>query len=153
MINSHMYYWLITGIVLLCLEMGHPGLFFFLSFACAAFITALASLWVNSFIGQASIFLASGLVSFVILKFWLRWKHNFTHSHYQSNVYALVGKKGIVTQEISPIKPGQVKIAGEMWSARPSVKSSIRSGSEVEVVNVQGCHLIVRTYTQGKENT
>jgi len=153
MINSHIFYWLITGIILLCFEMGHPGLFFFLSFACAAFITAGASWLVSSFIFQASIFLISGLLSFVILKFWLKWKHNFSHSHFQSNVYALVGKRGIVTEEITPIKAGQVKVAGEMWSARPVVKNIIRSGTEVEIINIQGCHLIVRTYTQVKENT
>ena len=51
----------------------------------------------------------------------------------------LVGQEGIVTEELSQHQPGRVKLAGEIWSARPYDESmTIASGQMVEVFAIRG---------------
>ena len=39
---------------------------------------------------------------------------------------------------------GQVKIGGEVWTARSFNAEIIFEGASVEVIRVQGCHVIVK---------
>ena len=55
-----------------------------------------------------------------------------------------VGKHGIVTLDINPIEAtGQVKVNGEVWSAKTDDESSIAKGTEVEVLKIDGVKLVV----------
>jgi membrane-bound serine protease (ClpP class) len=58
---------------------------------------------------------------------------------------SLVGRRGIVKQEIPAFGAGQVHLAGELWSAELAEGDEpIPKGSRVEVVAVQGIRLKVR---------
>jgi membrane protein implicated in regulation of membrane protease activity len=46
-----------------------------------------------------------------------------------SNVSALIGQHGIVTQEITPLQYGQVKLNGEIWTAVPVKKLKLGPSS------------------------
>ena len=51
----------------------------------------------------------------------------------------LVGQEGVVTEELSAHNPGRVKLAGEIWSARPYDDSlTIAPGARVEVFAIRG---------------
>ncbi len=51
----------------------------------------------------------------------------------------LVGRQGIVTEEITPTQIGRIKLAGEIWTAAPYDDASvIAAGSTVEVVQIKG---------------
>ena len=51
----------------------------------------------------------------------------------------LVGRQGLVTEELSAMNPGRVKIAGEIWSACPYDEGlTIPSGATVEVFAIRG---------------
>ncbi len=51
----------------------------------------------------------------------------------------LVGQQGVVTEELSAMNPGRVKLAGEIWSACPYDESlTIAPGSKVEVFAIRG---------------
>jgi membrane protein implicated in regulation of membrane protease activity len=51
----------------------------------------------------------------------------------------LVGQQGVVTEELTAHHPGRVKLAGEIWSARPYDESmTIASGQMVEVFAIRG---------------
>jgi membrane protein implicated in regulation of membrane protease activity len=51
----------------------------------------------------------------------------------------LVGQQGVVTEELSGIESGRVKIAGEIWSARPYDDGlTIAPGTTVEVFEIRG---------------
>jgi len=51
----------------------------------------------------------------------------------------LVGREGIVTEELSAHHPGRVKVAGEIWSACPFDDSlTIPTGTKVEVFQIRG---------------
>ena len=62
------------------------------------------------------------------------------------NVYTILGKKATVTQSIDNIKgQGQIKIDGDMWSARnEDGEEPIAEGSTVEVIRIEGVKAMVR---------
>jgi membrane protein implicated in regulation of membrane protease activity len=51
----------------------------------------------------------------------------------------LVGKQGIVTERITHMESGRVKLAGEIWSAKPYDETLIiEPGATVEVLEIRG---------------
>jgi membrane protein implicated in regulation of membrane protease activity len=51
----------------------------------------------------------------------------------------LVGQQGIVTERITGLEAGRVKLAGEIWTARPYDETlAIEPGSTVEVLEIRG---------------
>ena len=56
---------------------------------------------------------------------------------------ALVGKQGLVIDEVST-QGGQVKIAGELWTARPYDETvTIEAGATVDVFEIRGATALV----------
>jgi membrane protein implicated in regulation of membrane protease activity len=51
----------------------------------------------------------------------------------------LVGRQAVVTQEITALNPGRVRLAGEIWSAEPYDETlTIPAGATVEVFEIRG---------------
>ena len=66
------------------------------------------------------------------------------------NNNAMIGKEGVVVKEISPLEEtGQVKVAGELWSAITTKDEKIQINEIVKVMKVDGVKLVV---TKVKEN-
>ena len=62
----------------------------------------------------------------------------------RTGVDAMQGRVGVVTRAIAELEPGQVKIGGEMWTARCFYdEEPIAAGSRVEVVKVEGVTALV----------
>jgi len=56
----------------------------------------------------------------------------------------LVGKQGLVTEPISALAPGRIRLAGEIWSAQPYDETlSIDAGETVEVFEIRGATALV----------
>lgn len=136
------FYWLITALICAGLELGTPGLFWFLSFSIGSAVAALAAVGGLSFGWQLNLFLLGLAGGAWFLKFYSRYA--IPKSHFRTNVSALVGKTGIVTQVILPHQAGQVNLNGEIWSARALSSGAIFPGTIIEVVSFSGCHLIVK---------
>ncbi len=137
------FFWLVIALLFLISELGHPGLFFFLSFSFGALISALISVWYDSWIIQSTAFLVGAIISFFVLKRWVRVKMRKDRRDHLTNVYALQGKKGTVIESILPDKPGYVQINGERWTARSVHTAIIEQGVQVIVIDVRGAHVIV----------
>lgn len=61
-----------------------------------------------------------------------------------TNAYSIIGKKGIVTQEINPTYGvGQIKVAGEVWSAKTTDGGTIEKGKQVEIIEIDGVKAVV----------
>lgn len=60
-----------------------------------------------------------------------------------TNVSALIGKNGIVTEEIREFKAGQVKLNGLDWTATSEDGSVIEKDAKVEVKKIEGVKLVV----------
>jgi membrane protein implicated in regulation of membrane protease activity len=56
----------------------------------------------------------------------------------------LVGRQALVTEDVTSMNPGRVKLAGEIWSAEPYDDSlTIKAGETVEVLAMKGATVFV----------
>lgn len=62
----------------------------------------------------------------------------------KTNIDALIGQMGFVTVAISPNAIGQVKLGGQIWSAKAIGHETFEVGEEVEVLAIEGVKLIVQ---------
>lgn len=73
-------------------------------------------------------------------------KSKLTIQTRNTNVDALIGKKGIVIKKITSQKPGQVKVEGEVWRAVSDAAAAepLDEGAEVTVESVSGVTIQVK---------
>ncbi len=56
----------------------------------------------------------------------------------------LVGRQALVTEDVTSLAPGRVKLAGEIWIGRPYDESlTIKAGETVEVLAMKGATVYV----------
>jgi membrane protein implicated in regulation of membrane protease activity len=143
--TSLFYWWLIVAFFFLIMEIGHPGLFFFLSFCFGGLCAAAVSCATESLIIQFLSFFGGTIVALYILRYWGISLVEKNRPHQQTNFYALKGKRAVVTHDIAGEKPGLVTIGGQVWAARVvHHDDSVRIGDVVEVVDVRGAHVVVK---------
>lgn len=139
---TSMTWWILIFIATVLAELSSPGLFFFISISGGALVAALVSWFDISLMGEFLVFLAvSGGLFYLLRRYVTRMKDTL----HATNVYALVGKKGIVVEELSEFTKGWVKLDGELWAAVPSKGERIEVGTSIEVVSAAGSHVVVRT--------
>ncbi len=137
------FIWLLVAAVSALIEIIlSPGLFYFLSFSIGLFGAALGAYLGLGITNECMLFFGISVVSFLLLT-WLVKRVSKDTLH-KSNVYALQGKKGVVTETISSCKKGWIKIEGEIWSAASVDDSMIEKGEMVEVLGSAGSHLKVK---------
>lgn len=138
--------WSLIGLFLVLLELGHPGLFLCLSIALGAFSAAGVALMTSELGWQLVIFVLVAISGILLTQLWLRSLSKFfSRSMGQTNVYALIGKRGTVLAAVSEQQTGYIKIDGEIWLAKTSVGENITIGQEVLVIGIKGCHVIVKS--------
>lgn len=142
--NINPFLWISVAILFLLAEVGHPGLFFFLPFACGAAASALAAVWTELTMLQGITFLAVTGLAFVVIHYWLQLRTKVEQKDQKTNIDALIGQQALVTQPIEHNGVGYVKINGEIWLARSCDSQPINSNGLVEIVAARGAHLIVR---------
>jgi membrane protein implicated in regulation of membrane protease activity len=55
-----------------------------------------------------------------------------------------VGRQALVTEEVTSLNPGRVKLAGEIWTAEPYDDTlTIKAGETVEVLAIKGATVFV----------
>ena len=140
--------WLIIAILFFILEMMGPSFLLFWV-GVGALLAMVVSIFVDSLVIQIGIFvLSSTLLLFCTRSFVKKMTKNDTTL---TNAYANIGKQGIVTQEINSIKGiGQVKVDGEVWSAKSSTNEIIEKGELITIVKLDGVKAIVE---KSKEKT
>jgi membrane protein implicated in regulation of membrane protease activity len=143
MIDNLALLWFSLIFFFLFLEMGHPGLLYFLSFSCGALCSFIATLYGACVPSQLFIFLAGTCVSLLIVYVWIKQKKNQlqTPSH-RSNLDALIGQKVVVFRSQDG-KIWQAQLSGQIWSVRAVHHEELCEGQQVVIVDVQGCHLRV----------
>ncbi len=135
--------WLIIAFLFLIFELGSPGLFYFLSFGAGALVAAITSLFIPSIIVQSLVFLGSTVCALLALHYWVLKRRVKYPLHHRTNIYALQGKHGYVTKQITLEKPGYVKVNGEIWLARTE-HEGLDVDDKIEIVTVRGAHLVVK---------
>ncbi|BEP27739.1 NfeD family protein [Helicovermis profundi] len=62
----------------------------------------------------------------------------------KTNIDSLIGKVGVVVKRIERHKVGQVKVEGQIWSAKNIDNDTIYVDSQVEVLRIEGVKVIVK---------
>ena len=134
--------WVALGIICVIIEIFTPG-FLFLSFGIGAILTGLIALIIPSITFQILAFAVITLVVFILSR---KFSKKFISSNYEeTNVKALIGKTGKVTEKIPANEKGYVKIGGEEWAAVSKDKTEIPKDSRIKVNDIDGNKLIVTT--------
>ena len=94
--------------------------------------------------------IAFAVISVILLILTRPWALKYVNSRtIKTNVDSLIGKEGIVKQEINNLEAqGVVKLSGMEWSARSADDSKIAAGEKVLVQSIDGVKLIVTKSTQ-----
>ena len=132
--------WLALAVIFLIIEAITVGLatIWFAAGAFAAFVLSLLNVPV---LAQVVIFLA---VSCCLLVFTRKiFVEKLRTGSESTNVDALIGETGIVTEEIRPLTVGQVKINGQVWSELGKDDETIEKDRLVKVIAIEGVKLIV----------
>lgn len=141
------YFWLITMILFIGFELATMGLTT-MWFALGALV-ALAVAAVGGPVGlQVIVFFAVSLLA--LFCFRNLAKEHFNRNRVKTNADSLIGRKGIVTEDISNIyATGQVTIAGQEWTAR-SVDDNVtlEKGEMVVIRSISGVKLMVERITE-----
>lgn len=136
-------FWLSWVIIFAALEGVTTALvsIWFVAGALAALIAALAGLGFQS---QALAFAVVSLLALCAVRpFCTRFLT--PRGTTPTNADRLIGKEGIVLETIDNLTAqGQVKVAGQQWSARSASGEAILAGSLVTVVRIEGVRLFVQ---------
>lgn len=135
--------WLIIAGVCFVIEMMTVGFLVFW-FGVGALLTMIVSLiFPDNIVLQTSIFVVSSTLLIFLTKPLVK-KLSKSDKKIATNAYSVIGKKGIVTQDINETHGvGQIKVAGEVWSAKTTDGSIIEKGTQIEVINIDGVKAVV----------
>ncbi len=137
------YWWAGAALVLLIAEIFVPGFFLF----CLGVGSAGAAIAAGLGAGPATQLIAFSGVSLIAF-FTLRpllMKRLWRSAEVRTNMDALTGQRGRVTQDFEPgLRLGRVAVAGDDWRAETYSDTPLRVGDTVEVVRVDSNTLIVK---------
>lgn len=134
--------WLIISGLFFIGEIATVGFLVFW-FAIGSLVAMIVSIFVpDAIILQTSIFLISSSLLILFTKPLV--DKYVTKKTVPTNVNTLIGKKAIVVTNINSLEAtGQVKVNGEIWSAKAETEEIIEKGTEVEILQVDGVKLLV----------
>ncbi|EMD29421.1 NfeD family protein [Amycolatopsis oliviviridis] len=133
--------WLIAGILLIIAELLSGDLFLLMVGAGALFGAGSAALTGNPFIDVAVFAVASvGMLALVRPTLKRRF---LAGPDIKTNTDALIGARAVVVSTVD-VEAGQVKLAGDVWSARcMTAGEPIAPGTSVTVVEISGATAVV----------
>ena len=133
--------WLIAAIALLVVEALTAGLAT-IWFAAGAFVALVFALFDTPLWLQVLVFFASSIVLLVSTR--KIFVEKLKTGVEKTNVDALIGQEGLVTMDIAPFAPGQVKVKGQIWTAVGSQSGeAIAEGTLVRISAIEGVKLVV----------
>ena len=131
--------WLIIIILLTILEVITINLVS-VWFIASGLVSLFISFFIDSFYIQFAVFVCLGLILMLLTRPILVKK--ITRKNVKTNIDRVIGMEGVVTEEITRFKIGEVKVDGKRWSAISDTK--ITEGSHIIVEGIDGVKLVVR---------
>jgi len=136
--------WVIWMIAAGVLAIGEIlSLSFFLGpIAVAAVVAAVAALIGAGVALQLVVFIVASAASLLVLRPIAR-RHLHTPAQLRTGTAALVGERAVVLERVDG-DGGQVKLAGEVWSARAYDEDEVMEpGARVQVMQIRGATALV----------
>ena len=136
------YIWMIIAALFVVGEIFTAG-FFLLWFGIGAAVAGLLALFGLGFGWQLGAFVLVSGVLFVVSR---RFAEKFSKKQPPGiGADRVIGRQGIVLEEIDNVKnTGRVRLKKEEWRAENETGEVIPIGSQVEVIRLDGTHLVVK---------
>ena len=137
--------WLIAAGIFFVGEIFTAGfLIFWLGFG--ALLAMVVSFFTSNIIIQMAVFVISSGIFILATKPLI---NKITKKDVvPTNVYSIIGKPAIVIEDINwETGTGQIKVEGEVWSAKTNDSVIIPKGSEVEIESIDGVKAFVKPIT------
>ena len=133
--------WLIAVVVVVVAEAATLGLTS-IWFACGSLLAMVAALLDVSIWGQLLVFI---LGSALLLASTRKWVSKLKLGRVKTNADRIIGQQAVVIQTIdNQAAKGQVRVGGQVWTARSVEDEPILAGTQVEVVQITGVKVIVK---------
>jgi membrane protein implicated in regulation of membrane protease activity len=133
--------WIVIAVILVIFEITTTSIFFFVCLAIGSVFAAVAACFVVSNLLQFTVFIIISIVSLCLVR--PIFKKMISKSKtVSSNVDALINAEAVVTEKITPLKAGFVKVSSEIWRAESDIEIAV--GETVIIKKVSGTMLIVK---------
>lgn len=134
-------WWLIIAGICFILEIATEG-FLICYFGIGALVAMALSFFTDNIIIQLVTFI---IVSVILVLSTRKFTKKVEPKTVPTNVYTIIGKKAVVSTTIDNVKSqGQIKIDGDIWSAKNEVDEIIPEGSTVEILRIEGVKTVVK---------
>src|SRR3954470_3144634 len=135
--------WLITAALLAAGEVAASFTFILGPIAVAALVPALIAAIGAPIEAQIVAFIVASIASLALVRPIAR-RHMRTPAAIRTGTAALIGSRALVLERVDQ-DSGQVKIGGEVWTARPYDDDDVyEPGARVEVIKIQGATALVQ---------
>lgn len=128
--------WLVLFIVLVFIELVTVNLVT-IWFAIGSLVSFFVSLFSDNTSLQIGIFVVVSFIALLLTKKFVNKVKN--KQIIPTNLDRVIGKIGIVTETISPLKIGEVKVDGKRWSAVSDTE--IKLNEKVKILSIDGVKL------------
>lgn len=137
------WWWLVIALGLAAVEIVTVDLIF-LMLAGAAVAAGISQLLGLELLGQGIVFAVVALLLLGLVRPWAKSFLQRRTPDVLTNAQALVGKPAVVTQLVT-VTGGQVRLDGQIWSARllSQAADALAVGSAVTVVQIDGATAVV----------
>lgn len=138
------YIWLILAGIFVIAEIATVGfLIFWLSLG--SLCAMITSFFTDNIIIQTAVFVVTSAL-FIFFTRPLAKKLEKTDNPLVTNAFSIIGKKALVIKEINPNQGvGQIKIDGQVWTAKSTNEEIISEGTEVLILSIDGVKAVVST--------
>jgi len=135
--------WLILAAVLAAGEVAASFTFILGPIAIAALVPALVAAVGAPMEAQIVAFIVASIASLALVRPIAR-RHLRTPARIRTGTAALIGSRALVLDRVDA-DHGQVKIGGEVWTARPYDEDDVyEPGARVEVIKIEGATALVQ---------
>ena len=136
--GSMSFTWMIVFLLLMFIELATVNLVS-IWFAIGALCSFFVSYFIDLLYVQILVFIVVSSISLLLTR---KIVDKIKGNKEATNLDRVIGKIGIVTEEITKLEPGEVKVDGKKWSAISTKK--INLGSKVEILSIDGVKLKVK---------
>lgn len=138
-------FWLIVAGVFFVGEIFTVGFLIFW-LGIGALLAMVVSFFTDNLIIQTSVFvISSGLLLFLTRPFVNKYV-KVDKDGTVTNAKSIIGRNAIVTEDIDPLKGvGLVKVGEEIWSAISGTQELIPKGTKVEITDINGVKVVVKS--------
>ena len=142
------FFWIIVAVLAFAFEAATVGLVS-VWFGIGATLTAVFAAAGNKAFGGSGWFLPAQFIMFIIISGLFLYltrplAAKLVKRSNATNAAAIIGKKGVVTEEINNIEgTGQIKINGNIWTAKSESGDVIEKDKIVIIKNISGVSAMV----------